>query len=93
MDRPQVRSWTAHWSGSIEADGRSGDPHLVLVDPGCEILRADDLECWIIKITVLGESIYVGGECIGRLDARVDLLELIAVSSRLSALVRPARLA
>lgn len=32
------------------------------VRTGCKLIQADDLECWIISLTVLGESIYAGGE-------------------------------
>ena len=33
-----------------------------VVPPGCDILQADDLETWIIKLSLLGETVYAGGE-------------------------------
>lgn len=29
---------------------------------GCRLLQADDLETWIIAVSVLGESVYAGEE-------------------------------
>lgn len=50
----------AHRCGKVaESCGRCWE--LTLSSSGCDILQADDLETWIIKLSVLGETVYSGG--------------------------------